>query len=108
VFFSNKYIYAQIVRAGDGHVVASASSIERAHASSRRAPAGDSSSEGESRARASTSDKRAASIVGERLGERARALAIDVVRWVRPHGARYSGKNAALMDGLQHKGVELS
>ncbi len=29
LFFSNKYIYAQIVRSVDGHIVAAASTIEK-------------------------------------------------------------------------------
>ena len=49
VHMSNKYVYAQIVRALDGHVVASASTIERAF------PFADAAS-----ASASASDARAA------------------------------------------------
>lgn len=30
LFFSNKYSYAQIIRSGDGHIVAAASTVEKA------------------------------------------------------------------------------
>ena len=30
LYFSNKYSYAQIIRQGDGHIVAAASTIEKA------------------------------------------------------------------------------
>ncbi len=117
VHFSNKFIYAQVVRREDGHVVASASSSERGFVDDARAAAeaeavaaerGRALAGVESTAkRVSVSDKRAAALVGARLAERVKAIDLDTVTWNRPYGVRYHGKHAALMEALKANGVGL-
>jgi len=111
VHFSNKFIYAQVVRRADGHVVASASSAERGFADdvARDSATTTTSATVECTARrVSVSDKRAAAVVGARLAARVKAIDVDAVSWARPYGARYHGKNAALMDALKANGVGLA
>ena len=106
VHMSNRYVYAQIVRRVDGHVVASASTIERAFDE-----ATSSASSGEVErggARASRSDARAAARVGETLAARARRADVENVRWHRPYGKRFHGKIKSLMDALVEGGVGLT
>ena len=115
VHFSNKFIYAQVVRREDGHVVASASSSERGFVDDARAAAVVAAAErGRALAgvdstakRVSVSDKRAAALVGARLAERVKAIDLDTVTWNRPYGVRYHGKHAALMEALKANGVGL-
>ena len=117
VHFSNRYVYAQIVRASDGHVVASASTIERGFDEASGTigrPRGVSGGEGgAARAvvdaaatrRVSRSDKRAAAYVGKTLAERAKAAEVERVRWNRPYGQRYHGKVRAMLEELVGGGV---
>ena len=111
VHFSNRYVYAQIVRASDGHVVASASTIERGFDEASGTigrPRGVNASGGAARAvvdaaatrRVSRSDKRAAAYVGKTLAERAKAAEVERVRWNRPYGQRYHGKVRAMLEEL--------
>ena len=103
VHMSNKYVYAQIVRALDGHVVASASTIERAFPFAES----DASASATTREMRSRSDKRAAAAVGDALARRAKAANVDAVKWTRPHGKRFHGKIASLMEALKSGGVGL-
>lgn len=103
VHMSNRYVYAQIVRRTDGHIVASASTIERAFDDMVSSSASSSAS-----GRASRSDKRAAAAVGETLAARARRADVDAVRWHRPYGKRFHGKIKSLMDALVAGGVGLT
>ena len=103
VHMSNKYVYAQIVRALDGHVVASASTIERAFPfATHERDASASASEPRSR-----SDKRAAAAARDALARRAKAANVDAVKWTRPYGKRFHGKIASLMEALKSGGVGL-
>lgn len=95
VSMSNKHVHAQIVRAVDGHVVASASTVERA-VREREPPI------------RVTSDKAAARRVGEVIAERAKKVEVPEVRWARPYGARFHGKFASLLTALQSGGVGLA
>ena len=103
VHMSNKYVYAQIVRALDGHVVASASTIERAFPFAES----DASASATTRETRSRSDKRAAAAVGDALARRAKAANVDAVKWTRPYGKRFHGKIASLMEALKSGGVGL-
>ena len=130
VHFSNRYVYAQIVRASDGHVVASASTIERgfdeASGTIGRARGGggppsrgfgfggeaakavaDAGSHGVDARRVSRSDKRAAAYVGKTLAERAKAAEVERVRWNRPYGQRYHGKVRAVLEELVGGGIDV-
>lgn len=104
VHMSNRYVYAQIVRRTDGHIVASASTIERAFDDMVSSSSASASASG----RASRSDKRAAAAVGETLAARARRADVDAVRWHRPYGKRFHGKIKSLMDALVAGGVGLT
>lgn len=123
VHFSNRYVYAQIVRASDGHVVASASTIERGFDASTgtigRPRAGGGAGDGfggraakaaadavDAR-RVSRSDKRAAAYVGKTLAERAKAAEVERVRWNRPYGQRYHGKVRAVLEELVGGGIDV-
>ena len=91
LFFSNRYIYAQIVRKEDGHIVAAAATIEKAV------------QEGLS----SLSDKAGSSRVGDVLAQRALGKGIDGVEWKRKKGQRYHGKIAALLSTMNDSGLKL-
>jgi len=95
VHMTNKHVRAQIVRALDGHVVASASTLERVVRESEPAIR-------------STSDKAAATRVGEVLAVRAGASDVARVRWARAYGTRLHGKIARLLEALQAGGVALA
>lgn len=102
---SNRYVYAQIVRRVDGHVVASASTIERAFDDANSSASSGGGDRGG--ARGSRSDARAAARVGETLAARARRADVDAVRWHRPYGKRFHGKIKSLMDALVEGGLGL-
>lgn len=91
LFFSNLNTHAQIVRAADGHIMASASTVERV-ASERLSV---------------RSDKAAATLIGELLAQRAKAAAIDSVSWQRKKGQRFHGKVEALLTAMQSAGLPL-
>eukprot|EP00898_Chlorokybus_atmophyticus_P009101 jgi/Chlat1/9192/Chrsp97S08464 len=92
LFFSNRYVYAQVVRRGDGHIVASASTLEQ---SVRK-------TEG------SKSDTSAAQLVGQTVAERARAANVASVHYQKPRGKPYHGKLAALIASMVKNGLPLS
>jgi large subunit ribosomal protein L18 len=127
VHFSNRYVYAQIVRASDGHVVASASTIERGFDASTGTigrprggwgpghgfggeaakAAADAGSHAADARRVSRSDKRAAAYVGKTLAERAKQAEVERVRWNRPYGQRYHGKVRAVLEELVGGGIDV-
>ncbi|EFN57679.1 hypothetical protein CHLNCDRAFT_142852 [Chlorella variabilis] len=95
LFLSNKYIYGQIWRAADQHVVAAASTIE--------APVREALKE----AGASASCSQAASRVGQLLAERAQKAGVSGVTWPRRRGESYHGKRKALLDAMREAGLPL-
>lgn len=88
---TNRYVYAVVKRSSDGHIVAEAASAEAALKEGL----------------ASTSDKVAAARVGEAVAERAAASGVSAVHWDRPHGTRFHGKVASLIDAMKAKGLPL-
>ena len=102
VHIDNRYVYAQIVRRVDGHVVASASTIERAFDDANSSASSGGGDRGG--ARGSRSGRRAA---WAKPWRRRDAPAVDAVRWHRPYGKRFHGKIKSLMDALVEGGVGL-
>ncbi|KAK2079692.1 hypothetical protein QBZ16_002087 [Prototheca wickerhamii] len=94
LFFSNKFVYGQIIRLVNGEhaVVAAASTIEK----------------GLQEGLESKSDKAACVRVGQVLAERAQEKGITSASWPRKKGQRYHGKVAALLDSFQQSGVKLA
>ena len=86
---SSKHIYAQVIDDVDGRVLASMSSLSP--------EARDSGASGNNRA--------SARIVGEVLGEKAKALGIEAVVFDRG-GCLYHGRVKALADGAREKGLK--
>ncbi|KAK9824267.1 hypothetical protein WJX72_009070 [[Myrmecia] bisecta] len=93
LFMSNKYVYAQIVRMLDGHVVAAASTIEKPLRQSEVLP--------------SKSDKQACSHIGKLLAERAKAADVEAVHWARKRQQKFHGKIASLINSMKEAGVQL-
>lgn len=119
IFNSNRYIYAQIQRQIDGHIVAAASTVEK-----------DLRTE-----LASTSDKQvrccqrtfmfatcicwrqngvfffakqASARVGKLLAERAQQQGVPAVHWERKYGQKFHGKVKELLVSMQEAGLPLS
>ena len=89
VFRSNLHIYAQVIDATGGHVLAAASTIE----TDVRAQSG----------RGSTVD--AAKLVGKRIAERAKANGVTKVAFDRS-GFSYHGRVKALADAAREAGLQ--
>jgi large subunit ribosomal protein L18 len=87
VFRSNKHVYAQVIDDVAGRTIASASTMET-----------------EVRA-GSTATVDAATSVGKRVGERAKAAGISAVVFDRG-GFRYHGRVAGVADGAREAGLE--
>jgi large subunit ribosomal protein L18 len=86
---SNSHIYAQIIAPAGDRVLASASTLE---AEVRKdVPNGG--------------NKAAASVVGKRIAERAKALGIETVAFDRS-GYRYHGRVQALADAARENGLK--
>jgi large subunit ribosomal protein L18 len=86
---SNSHIYAQIIAPAGDRVLASASTLE---AEVRKdVPNGG--------------NKAAASVVGKRIAERAKALGIETVAFDRS-GYRYHGRVQALADAARESGLK--
>ncbi|HVK55232.1 MAG TPA: 50S ribosomal protein L18 [Burkholderiales bacterium] len=85
---SNQHIYAQIVDSTLGKIVASASSVECEVRGSL----------------ANGGNKAAASVVGKRIAEKARAIGVEVVAFDRS-GFRYHGRVKALADAAREAGL---
>lgn len=94
LFFSNKFTYAQVVRAVDGHIVACASTIEkniRENVLQRK----------------SKSDKPASVLVGMMLAERAKEKGVQQVHFEMEHRKKYHGKLKELIESMKANGVGL-
>ena len=93
IHFSNRYVYAQVVRKQDAHIVASASTIEREMRSAL--------------ADTTTSDKVACGIVGMLLAERCKAREIPQLNFELKPNQRYHGKLKVLVDTLVRNGIHV-
>ena len=93
VFFSNRYVYAQVVRKEDAHILASASTIEPSLRSAL--------------ASTSSSDRAACSVVGKLLAERCKAQEIPELHFVYKPGQSYHGKLKTLLDTIVKNGVQI-
>ena len=130
VFFSNRFVYAQVTRKTDGHVRAvhptprAFSRIilgarSRTHHAiltlpSLRSPreqilASASTIEREMReSLPNRSDKNAAAAVGRAIAARAKSASIDAVHFEKPRGKRFHGKLKALIDTMREAGLPLN
>ena len=130
VFFSNRFVYAQVTRKTDGHVRAvhptprAFSRIilgarSRTHHAiltlpSLRSPreqilASASTIEREMReSLPNRSDKNAAAAVGRAIAARAKSASIDAVHFEKPRGKRFHGKLKALIDNMREAGLPLN
>jgi large subunit ribosomal protein L18 len=127
LFLSNQYAYAQIMRAVDNHVVASASTIEKQIREGLQStldvtacgrwvpPLPRPKSRSLCSLPCSPDIFRAPPLppplslsrVGEVLAQRAKDAGIEGVQWRRKPGQRYHGRLAALVDGLRQSGIKL-
>ena len=87
VFRSNNHIYAQIIDASGGVVLSQASTVES-----------------EIRSLGSCSNVQAASLVGKRIAEKAKALGIERVAFDRS-GFQYHGRVKALAEAARENGL---
>jgi large subunit ribosomal protein L18 len=88
VFRSGRHIYAQVINAEDGHVIASASTLQK----DVRGDLG------------STSNKEAAKAVGKAVAERAVDAGVKEVAFDRS-GYRYHGRIKELADAAREVGL---
>jgi large subunit ribosomal protein L18 len=93
---SNLHIYANLISADGEKVLASASTLEP---DLRKALAGDSKSAGKG------GNVAAASLVGKRIAEKAKAAGIDTVAFDRS-GFAYHGRVKALAEAAREGGLE--
>ena len=96
VYRSNLHIYASVISDDGSKVLASASTLE---ADVRKEVAGDSKVAGKG------GNVSAASIVGKRIAEKAKAVGIDRVAFDRA-GFAYHGRIKALADAAREAGLE--
>jgi large subunit ribosomal protein L18 len=129
VFFSNRFVYAQVTRKTDGHVRAAPPPraffrlILGARARTHDAiltPSLPSIPREQILASASTieremreslpnrSDKNAAAAVGRAIAARAKSASIDAVHFEKPRGKRFHGKLKALIDTMREAGLPLN
>jgi len=87
VFRSTRHVYAQVIDDVTGQTIASASTMEKDTRSG------------------ATANVAAAKAVGQRIGERAKAVGITTVVFDRG-GFRYHGRVAAVADGARAAGLE--
>jgi large subunit ribosomal protein L18 len=90
VFRTPRHIYAQVIKADDGQVVASASTLD---------------SKIKSDIKGHTGNVAAASVVGKAVAERARSAGITRVAFDRS-GFKYHGRVKALADAARENGLE--
>ncbi|CAG9465562.1 unnamed protein product [Pedinophyceae sp. YPF-701] len=96
LFASNKYVYAQVLRKADGHIVASSSTIEKAVRDDLKAKG------------QSTSNKDAAGLVGAQLAERAKQAGVRGIEWNnKAEHQRYHGRFRAVVDAMTANGLPL-
>jgi len=96
VYRSNLHIYASVISDDGSKVLASASTLE---ADVRKEVAGDSKVSGKG------GNVSAASIVGKRIAEKAKAVGIDRVAFDRA-GFAYHGRIKALADAAREAGLQ--
>eukprot|EP00210_Caulerpa_lentillifera_P006524 g6231.t1 len=92
-FFSNRYVYAHVVRKEDGHILASASTIEKELRDSLK----DTSS----------TDKLACEIIGRRLASRCKDQDIESLNFEFGKRQRYHGRLKTVLDTLMHNGIQI-
>jgi large subunit ribosomal protein L18 len=88
VFRSGRHIYAQVIRAEDGHVLAAASTLQKDVKAELK----------------STSNKAAAAAVGKAIAERAVAAGVKEVAFDRS-GYQYHGRVKELADAAREGGL---
>jgi large subunit ribosomal protein L18 len=86
---SNSHIYAQVIDAGGGKVIASASSVEKELRGGQK----------------SGGNVKAAAEVGRRIAERAKKLGIETVAFDRA-GYKYHGRVKALAEAAREAGLK--
>jgi ribosomal protein L18 len=94
---TNRHVHAQLVDRAAGRVVVAVHSNEPEVRSAIMEP-------GDHERGFKTSTVAAASVVGAMFGDRARALGIETVTWVRP--GRYHGKIKAFIDNVRDAGIK--
>jgi len=92
-FFSNRYVYAHVVRKEDGHILASASTIEK----EVRTSLNDTS----------RTDKEACGVIGKRLAERCKDQDIQTLNYEFRKGQRYHGRVKVVLDTMIHNGIQI-
>jgi len=135
VFFSNRHVVGRVVRPADGHIVASASTLEDRRRIARR-KIGDENNKnsntsnstdddekksnpeegkGEGRERlASTSDKSACKHIGKLLAERLKKIQLDAINFeglqssTSKKNEKYSGRRASFQPKRKRFGGKLS
>lgn len=90
---TNQHIYANVISAQDGKVLASASTVEKTVAAELSGKSGKGGNTG------------AAALVGKRVAEKAQAAGVSVVAFDRS-GFRYHGRIKALADAAREAGLK--
>lgn len=90
---TNQHIYANVVSAQDGKVLASASTVEKDVVADLNGKTGKGGNTG------------AAALVGKRVAEKAQAAGVTVVEFDRS-GFRYHGRIKALADAAREAGLK--
>ncbi len=90
---TNQHIYASVISAQDGKVLASASTVEKALAAELNSKSGKGGNTG------------AAALVGKRVAEKAQAVGVSEVAFDRS-GFRYHGRIKALADAAREAGLK--
>lgn len=93
VFFSNRYVYTQVVDKAEKHVVLTASTIER-HIRKEL--------EGKTK-----SDKASCALVGNLLADRCKTKDIEKLHYEFKEGQRFHGKLEVLITTLRQQGVHV-
>lgn len=93
--FTNKYVYAQVLRKSDGNIVASASTIERN--SKETLPV-----------ESDRANKVGCKLVGQLIAERTLRNDISAVHFERETGNKYHGKLKVVLDTLRDAGLKLN
>ena len=136
VFFSNRHVVGRVVRPSDGHVVASASTLEQrkkglVEGNDGSAETGGDSSSSSSERRMpfqSTSDKRACRRIGALLAERLKKIPLESIDFdgLRANDSkknekysakrsrfvskrrRFGGKLSAVLESLRENGIDIN
>ena len=128
VFFSNRHVVGRVVRPADGHIVASASTLEerRKIGDEENNNSNSSSTDDENKSnpteqkaegrerRASTSDKSACKHIGKLLAERLKKIQLDAINFeglqssTSKKNEKYSGRRASFQPKRKRFGGKLS